>query len=77
MCGSSPAGEVGEAGGGWGQKGDLSRALNGVGDTEMSREEEAAETMHICIYFQLTPLMKAVKNYVDIFSLVPLSMGHL
>ena len=33
MCGSSPAGEVGEAGGGWGQKGDLSRALNGVGDT--------------------------------------------
>lgn len=55
------------------EKGDLSRSLNGVGDIWMSREEEAAETMNICIYFQLTPLMKAV----DLFSLVPLSTGHL
>lgn len=52
-------------------KGDSSRSLNGVGDIWMSREEEAAETMYI--YFQLTPLMKAV----DLFSLVPLSTGHL
>lgn len=55
------------------EKGDSSSSLNGVGDIWMSREEEAAEAMYICIYFQLTPLMKAV----DLFSVVPLSTGHL